>query len=675
MAETVRIRRLADNQVFEGPAGGEIPAGFEALAPTPSAPIQDPGLIAQGGEAIANLLVPPDPSQPTLLDRARGVDWKKVAYDAIPKTPSEIGGAIGAMAPAVLSAIPQTRVFAAGANTPLGRSIASGVGSALGGVAEGRGIGNAVEEGVKTGVVSGAAESLGGLGSWLVRSVAKPYINRQTTMKLLEQLYAAAPSLRPVVEGAMAGTAPTLKRTSRPAAALQETALSERGRNALGDRLERGIAEANVAGAAPRFAQQGPAAAVIGVTGPPTALGTAYGLMPQLAKDELVGRHGPISPAGFSLHQAQEILSWLGSQGFKEAPLAQGATGLPQRRLWERGIQEIEAGLGGRTSPAGQAYFPARREYAGGTGILDVVREPHAFIGEPNRVMLNERQLEIALSQRRAELVRELGEEGFQRLAASVLRGGQLGTGSRITSGAGTLLTAAMQTFGRGTNSGATGYLGVPLRTALPNVGSQYTGQKPFTIPPLLKSILDVAGQRGASRVLDPRERPVTPSEPPPDTSGRAESEVEIARRLAPADPISPLTWEHLDAIAHWLGFSAITRGGVGDPRDILVSMVRRLMQQERPLAAGQRIPGDLNWVAKIREPGDRVPFPMVNETQSMYRDLKNVGASEGGVRLAPQVYPDTVYDPRKVYQVLKKESTGKPDMGWRQDNKGRFTD
>jgi hypothetical protein len=66
-------------------------------------------------------------------------------------------------------------------------------------------------------------------------------------------------------------------------------------------------------------------------------------------------------------------------------------------------------------------------------------------------------------------------------------------------------MDALMQTIGRGTNTGSINALGVPSRTLLPNLGSQYTGRAPYSLPPALQTILDVVSQRTGDEYLNRR--------------------------------------------------------------------------------------------------------------------------------------------------------------------------
>jgi hypothetical protein len=60
-------------------------------------------------------------------------------------------------------------------------------------------------------------------------------------------------------------------------------------------------------------------------------------------------------------------------------------------------------------------------------------------------------------------------------------------------------MSALMQTLGRGTNSGSINTLGVPLRTALPGIGSEWTG-RPIGSDPGIEALLRYLGQRSAEQ-------------------------------------------------------------------------------------------------------------------------------------------------------------------------------
>jgi hypothetical protein len=94
-----------------------------------------------------------------------------------------------------------------------------------------------------------------------------------------------------------------------------------------------------------------------------------------------------------------------------------------------------------------------------------------------------------------AALRNKLGDQGYQALLDTMTRGAGQGQ-DVLPSGSGHMLDALMQAFGRGQNTGAAQYLGVPLRTLLPNIGAQYTGRQPLNLPPVLQQALDLALQR-----------------------------------------------------------------------------------------------------------------------------------------------------------------------------------
>lgn len=223
------------------------------------------------------------------------------------------------------------------------------------------------------------------------------------------------------------------------------------------------------------------------------AVQRAYDMMPQLAREELVGavNVGASGIPSFTLQQAQAIRSWVGSPAFAESTLGQGVGKVPQQRLWGGVSQEMEHSIS-HNQRALQLWRANNRAYSSIEAIQEGLTQGNAFQGQPNRTFLNRNALSDYLAKNEKDLVPRMDREGFDYLVNRVLGGAQPGTRDVLASGSGTASDAAMQSVGRGTNTGSMNAVGVPVRTALPGVGNQYTGQAPYTLPPRLQAIVDV---------------------------------------------------------------------------------------------------------------------------------------------------------------------------------------
>jgi len=216
-----------------------------------------------------------------------------------------------------------------------------------------------------------------------------------------------------------------------------------------------------------------------------------------LAQQQLVGA---VDPRGFTLQQAQAIRSWVSGPAFSQSPQGQGVGKVPQQKLVGDMTTEIERGLSPVALPLWQQ---ANRRYAGTMGATDALSDRNAFQGLNNRILLNRNQLSDYLAQNREDLTSRLGPQGYDALVERVLGGAQPGTRDILTPGGGGVTDAFMQTFGRG-QGGSPQLLGAPLRTALPNLGSQYTGRRPFSLPPQVQELLDVVLQKKMACQVNP---------------------------------------------------------------------------------------------------------------------------------------------------------------------------
>jgi hypothetical protein len=221
------------------------------------------------------------------------------------------------------------------------------------------------------------------------------------------------------------------------------------------------------------------------VNGP--ALQEAYAMMPQLEQRYL----GAVGPGGFSLQQAQQIRAWVGDPAFARSTLGQGVRAVPQQRLWGEITQEMEGAIA-HAPRALQLWQANNRAYSSTMAMQDAMTQGHAFQGQPNRTFLNRSELSEYFARNELDLVRRLGRERYDAFVNQVLGGGQPGTRDLLAPGSGAMASPILSWL-RGTNTGAMQAARLPLATAAPNIGSQYTGRLPYTLPPELQAILDVA--------------------------------------------------------------------------------------------------------------------------------------------------------------------------------------
>jgi len=376
--------------------------------------------------------------------------------------------------------VPQSPVEAATMLTPLkalkavpilGKVLGSALGRIGAGTAVGEGVGMATGEPPGRGAMIGgggtaAGETAGALGSKLLRSLpgARQRIGETDVGRLAEQIEETVPPLR--------------GRVPKTAAELQDFTLrARRSKYPLGDAYEAGVQEAE------------------------QRLGGQLLEVPSLSEFPL------------SLTDATERLSTLGQRAFggKTDLFARTMQGKDRRALYENAINQITRELNrlDATGEAAAAYNIARIQYRSGIALLSLFRaeggKPDAemFRAFPDHIELNWRRLQQKFAQRRELLEDRLGPDEFAKVQAVVTRGGPLGTVDIPVPGAGRMGTAAMQTFGRGTQTGSTSILGVPLRTLLPNIGAEYAGRAPFTPSALVQYLLDVGGQRGTARLSE----------------------------------------------------------------------------------------------------------------------------------------------------------------------------
>lgn len=458
---------------------------FEDLSPAEQAAV-----LARGRAQFAPLRTPtvealtdagnplPKPSPSTLESMAQAATKAmKAAHDYVAsgiKAIDTVGGLMPGtpkgsfVTPQSVNPVPGTLMEAGSqllmgkgaATKPLSQALVRIGGGAVGGEIGGRLEGRKPGEGAQFG---GGSALLGEVGGGVVGAGArmmpgaKSMISERRGQAVRDVAETISPGAAESIEGARATLRPL--KGGNTAAALQEWALGGGGQAHASKNMGAAVAKIEQALGNPLI--EG------------TALKRAYEMMPQLAKDELVGE---VASGGFTIRQAQAVRSWLGSGAFGQSPLGQGVGQLPQQQLWSKTTQEIESSLG----PELKKFQDANKEYGGLQVLLETLQGPRAFQSLPNRILLNTPALADTLSTNRQDFSRRMGgRPEFDTLTNAMLAGGQVGTRDVLAPGAGGAMDALRQVYGRG-QGGAPQILGSMLRTAAPNIGSEYTGRERF---------------------------------------------------------------------------------------------------------------------------------------------------------------------------------------------------
>jgi hypothetical protein len=208
-------------------------------------------------------------------------------------------------------------------------------------------------------------------------------------------------------------------------------------------------------------------------------------------------------PNNMTLREVNDILSEVGAR--MKNPLERTFQGRDQTQLYGQIRSQLDAALAATHPDAPGLFNTAQSDYAKGMSLLRPLQQQNAYRLSPGDTQFNTPAIQRSLQNPKnaAGMRNKLGDADYEALLNVMTRGAGQGQ-DVLASGRGGMLDALQQTIGRGTNSGAMGYLGVPLRTALPNIGSQYTGRRPFSLPPQIQELLDVALQRKAGQIGQP---------------------------------------------------------------------------------------------------------------------------------------------------------------------------
>lgn len=471
--KAIIARGRAQFAPLKTPSVMETAGGADAV-PKPSASVAESMVRAgkkalrQVHDAVASAIRNVDTLGGTMPGSPANSFVSPQSVNPVPATMTEAGTQIGMNAAGL------------GRFRPLGQAAlrvgAAAAGGELGGQMEGRPTG----QGALLGGGSAAlGEAIGaGLGyGQRIMPGAKAAINEGRGRAVQDVADIISPGARASIEAQRKGLQP-LRGGTTPAA-LQEWALGGAGQEHASARMGQAVTAIENALGNPKIKGE--------------ALDRAYDMMPQLAKDELIGA---VDKGGFTIRQAQAVRSWLGSGAFGQSPGGQGVGQIPQQQLWQKTTKEIESSLG----PEISKWQAANKEYGGISVLLEALRGQRAFQGMPNRIFLNTPSLADTLSANREDFSRRMGgRPQLDALANAILSGGQLGTRDSLAPGAGGAMDALRQVYGQG-RGGAPQILGSAIRTVAPNIGSEYTGQQAPLFSPETQSLLDLLLMRQGLR-------------------------------------------------------------------------------------------------------------------------------------------------------------------------------
>ena len=403
---------------------------------------------------------------------------------AIPQTETQLGTAIGA------SVMP---------GGPVARIIGGALGGGTGATIEGRSpIGGAIEGGLGVALSEGG----GAVAGKLARSIpgARRQINFTDAAKTAEIIGDLVPALREIAK-----TPEGLKRAAIGAVVKgDKTAL-----NLIGDRYVEKLTEVghmihNNKLTLPTLAEQIPVTPTPPLYGPTGRLLTTSTPAPTYKLMTLTEAVDKLKDLGYA-----------GYAGTKDNPATRTIQGLSSRELWQGALDDIKRELM-KFNPTGEAviaFEAARTEWALGRSFLALLRNPGTFRGVPDGVEFNMNGLREAFERSFYKFQRSLMSSDLDRFSTVLYRGAPIGSVDILPPGAGRVTDALTNVFGRGAG-GSPSALSVPLRTILPNIGAQYTGRPPLSLPPGAQRTGNAIFAPGAAEYLRSLGTPVAPEQP-----------------------------------------------------------------------------------------------------------------------------------------------------------------
>ena len=156
----------------------------------------------------------------------------------------------------------------------------------------------------------------------------------------------------------------------------------------------------------------------------------------------------------------------------------------------------------------GAAVWDVTQEnYKRGLAALKLLERRSTYRMYSDDIQFNTPALQefIAIPRNEAMLRNKLGDEGFEKLADTLLRGGKVGTKDILAWGKGDARDAVRMLLEMRGGTGA--ILGAIPKTVFPNLASRYAGRTPFQASPTTQGLIDIVGQS----LVTPRVRPNGP--------------------------------------------------------------------------------------------------------------------------------------------------------------------
>jgi len=184
--------------------------------------------------------------------------------------------------------------------------------------------------------------------------------------------------------------------------------------------------------------------------------------------------------------------------GKADIPIQRTLTGAERRHTWQVAKRELEDAIL-RLNPTGEAlalFRTANRDYAVGSSLFSMLRQPGAFTGLHDTVLLNLNHLRSQFERRLSKFENVLEPAELAQLTDVLYRGGKFGTRDILAAGEERVLDAVRGVIrGKGGSGGAGVWelVTVPLKSILPGIADQYVGKA----PPLSLGVLPRMGIGG----------------------------------------------------------------------------------------------------------------------------------------------------------------------------------
>lgn len=465
-----------------------VPALVEKLVMSP---------VTTAGKAVADWIAPP--TEPMAYSEIPGATARAIRDVVIPPTAAGKGAALGALLPQAIGMIPHPAAQAFRGAGPLVTALSAGAGAEIASQVAGEApLGDVAPDAMATTYL--AERVLGPAGAAIARMA--PGGKRRAAEVFARDVGRTLNEIAPSIP--LATTSAELATTLRlaPGQVLQApfpTIASAHGglRNMIAAArrdIDQTIGGQNL---------QLPLNLAVPGAQPVMAQSTTYvpGMTWQVAQQMWVG---PATHQEIPLAGAFEALSKLYERGYagkQGDALTRSMTGIEARQAAGHLRAQIATNLR-RLDPSGDAltlFEQSQHEFA--VGLTMTRQLQNLFQLSPSEVNLDSRQVQRQVFQKLSKLSSMTPAE-LNTYLNTVFRGGTFGA-DILASGQGRMLDALRQTYGRG-QGGSPQLLGAPLRTFLPDIGSQHTGRRaPLQLSRPAQALVDVGTQRAGQEILD----------------------------------------------------------------------------------------------------------------------------------------------------------------------------